>query len=106
MDGYVVNKVGTLGLSIAAEYFGVKTYITGAPDRFHKKIDEVEIEMRDPKYTLEAMGVKTAIDGVKGYYPAFDITPPSLISGIVTDIGIYNPLDLESYFSDGGEGEY
>ena len=106
MDGYVVNKVGTLGLSIAAEYFGVKTYITGAPDRFHNKIDEVEIEMRDPKYTLEAMGVKTAIDGVKGYYPAFDITPPSLISGIVTDIGIYNPLDLESYFSDGGEGEY
>ena len=106
MDGYVVNKVGTLGLSIAAEYFGVKTYITGAPDRFHKKIYEVEIEMRDPKYTLEAMGVKTAIDGVKGYYPAFDITPPSLISGIVTDIGIYNPLDLESYFSDGGEGEY
>ena len=106
MDGYVVNKVGTLGLSIAAEYFGVKTCITGAPDRFHKKIDEVEIEMRDPKYTLEAMGVKTAIDGVKGYYPAFDITPPSLISGIVTDIGIYNPLDLESYFSDGGEGEY
>ena len=106
MDGYVVNKVGTLGLSIAAEYFGVKTCITGAPDRFHKKIDEVEIEMRDPKYTLEAMGVKTAIDGVKGYYPAFDITPPSLISGIVTDIGIYNPLDLGSYFSDGGEGEY
>ena len=106
MDGYVVNKVGTLGLSIAAEYFGVKTYITGAPDRFHKKIYEVEIEMRDPKYTLEAMGVKTAIDGVKGYYPAFDITPPSLISGIVTDIGIYNPLNLESYFSDGGEGEY
>ena len=106
MDGYVVNKVGTLGLSIAAEYFGVKTCITGAPDRFHKKIDEVEIEMRDPKYTLEAMGVKTVIDGVKGYYPAFDITPPSLISGIVTDIGIYNPLDLESYFSDGGEGEY
>ena len=106
MDGYVVNKVGTLGISIAAEYFGVKTYITGAPDRFHNKIDEVEIEMRDPKYTLEAMGVKTAIDGVKGYYPAFDITPPSLISGIVTDIGIYNPLDLESYFSDGGEGEY
>ena len=106
MDGYVVNKVGTLGLSIAAEYFGVKTYITGAPDRFHKKIDEGESEMRGPKYTLEAMGVKTAIDGVKGYYPAFDITPPSLISGIVTDIGIYNPLDLESYFSDGGEGEY
>ena len=62
--------------------------------------------MRDPKFSLEAMGVRTASTGVKGYYPAFDITPPSLIDGIVTDIGIYNPLNLNSYFLDGGEGEY
>ena len=52
MDGYVVNKVGTLGISIAAEYFGVKTYITGAPDRFHKKIDEVEIEITPPLHQM------------------------------------------------------
>ena len=106
MDGYVVNKVGTLGIAICAKHFGVKTYITGDPDKFHKSIDEVKIEMRDPKFSLEAMGVKTAKDGVKGYYPAFDITPPSLITGIVTDMGIYNPFNLESYFLDGGEGEY
>ena len=106
MDGYVVNKVGTLGIAICAKYFGVKTYVTGDPDKFHKTIDDVKIEMRDPKFSLEAMGIRTAVDGVKGYYPAFDITPPSLIDGIVTDIGIYNPLNLNSYFLDGGEGEY
>ena len=52
------------------------------------------------------MGVKTAADGVKGYYPAFDITPPELVSGVVTDTGIYTPYDLERYYTDGNMGEY
>ena len=47
--------------------------------------------MRDPSFTLQAMGVRTAAEGVKGYYPAFDITPPHLVSGVVTDLGIYSP---------------
>jgi methylthioribose-1-phosphate isomerase len=45
------------------------------------------------------MGVRTAADGVKGYYPAFDITPPSLVRGVVTDQGIFAPDDLYRYFS-------
>ena len=52
------------------------------------------------------MGVKTAADGLKGYYPAFDITPPELVSGVVTDTGIYTPYDLESYFKKGTMGEF
>lgn len=52
------------------------------------------------------MGVRTAADGVKGYYPAFDLTPPHLISGIVTDRGVFSPFDLQRYFSSGGMGEY
>ena len=62
--------------------------------------------MRDPDFVLQAMGVKTAADGLKGYYPAFDITPPELVSGVVTDTGIYTPYDLHSYFKDGNMGEY
>ncbi len=31
------------------------------------------------------------IDGVKGYYPAFDVTDPEFVTGIVTDKGIYKP---------------
>ena len=66
----------------------------------------MEIEFRNPQLCLSAMGVKTAGEGVKGYYPAFDITPPDLITGIVTDKGIYSPFNLDSYFLEGGEGEY
>jgi methylthioribose-1-phosphate isomerase len=61
-------------------------------------VDTIEIEMRDGDFTLQAMGVRTAQEGVKGYYPAFDITPPELVSGVVTDQGIYSPYELDRYF--------
>ena len=73
-------------------------FVTGAPDPGHPTVDTVHIEMRDPAFTLQAMGVRTAADGVKGYYPAFDITPPHLVSGVVTDQGIFSPYDLDRYF--------
>lgn len=106
MDGHVVNKVGTFQIAIAAKYNHIPYFVTGAPDKVHPTIDTVKIEMRDPDFTLQAMGVKTAQDGVKGYYPAFDITPPELVSGVVTDTGIYAPYDLQRYYKTGNMGEY
>ena len=103
---YVVNKVGTLQIAICANHFGIPTFVTGAPDIGHETKDTVRIEMRDPDFTLQAMGVRTAAAGVKGYYPAFDMTPPHLISGIVTDRGVFSPFDLHRYFQSGGSGEY
>ena len=106
LDGYVVNKVGTLQIAICAKHFGVPVYVTGDPDKGHPTKDTVTIEMRDPEFSLQAMGVRTAAQGVKGYYPAFDLTPPELITGIVTDRGILSPFELQSYFTHGGQGEY
>ena len=105
VDGHVVNKVGTFQIAIVAKYMGIPYFVTGAPDGGHPTVDTINLEMRDPDFTLQAMGVKTAADGVKGYYPAFDITPPHLISGCVTDLGIYSPYDLQRYFQN-GSGEY
>lgn len=105
LDGYVVNKVGTFQIAIVAKYKGVPYFVTGAPDPGHPTIDTVHIEMRDPEFVLQAMGVRTAAEGVKGYYPSFDITPPHLVSGVVTDTGIYAPYDLKRYFT-AGDGEF
>ncbi len=105
LDGYVVNKVGTFQIAIVAKYMGVPYFVTGAPDPGHPTIDTVSIEMRDPEFVLQAMGVRTAAAGVKGYYPSFDITPPHLVSGVVTDTGIYAPYDLHRYFRT-GDGEF
>ncbi len=97
MDGHVINKVGTFQIAIAAKYLGIPYYVTGVPDTVHDSVNDVKIELRDPDFVLQAMGVKTARDGVKGYYPAFDITPPELVAGVVTDRGILSPFALKEY---------
>ncbi len=105
LDGHVVNKIGTYQIALVAKAHGVPYFVTGAPDAGHTTIDTVSIEMRDPDFVLQAMGVRTAMQGVKGYYPSFDITPPNLISGVVTDDGIYSAYDLHRYFNKGNTGE-
>ena len=102
-DGHVVNKVGTYQIAIAAKYHGIPYYVTGAPDQGHPDIGTVKIEMRDPDFVLQAMGTPTANQNVKGYDPAFDITPPELVSGVVTDQGIFSPYDLAEYIADPGD---
>ena len=105
-DGHVVNKVGTFQIAIVAKYMGIPYFVTGAPDLGHPTVESTHIEMRDPDFVLQAMGVRTAMEGVKGYYPSFDITPPHLVSGVVTDAGIFSPYDLRRYFEEGNGGEY
>ncbi|HEY9054066.1 MAG TPA: s-methyl-5-thioribose-1-phosphate isomerase [Rectinemataceae bacterium] len=99
MDGHIVNKVGTFQIALAASYWGIPYFVTGSPNRQHPSIDTVKIEERDGNDVLEAMGVRTAMRGVKGFYPAFDITPPKLCDGVVTDKGIFPPYDLWSYYT-------
>lgn len=98
LDGHVANKVGTLQIAILAKYFGLPYYVTGAPDAGKHTDADIVIEMRDPGQVLNYRGICTTVDGVKAIYPAFDITPPHLISGVVTDKGVYVPYLLESYF--------
>jgi methylthioribose-1-phosphate isomerase len=105
-DGYIVNKIGTFQIAIVSKYMGIPYFVTGAPESGHPTIDTVKIEMRDPEFVLQAMGVRTAMEGVKGYYPSFDITPPHLVSGVVTDRGIYSPYDLARYYAEGNKGEF
>lgn len=105
-DGHIVNKVGTFQLAIVAKYMGIPYFVSGAPDRGHPDVGTVRVEMRDPEFVLQAMGVRTAMPGVKGYYPAFDITPPHLVSGVVTDRGIMSPYDLRRYYGEGNAGEF
>lgn len=101
LDGHVVNKVGTFQIALAAHYHGIPYFVTGSPDVGHPTIDTVKIEERDANLVLESMGSRIAKEGVKGYYPAFDITPPHLVSGVVTDKGIFSPYDLHRYVEDG-----
>jgi methylthioribose-1-phosphate isomerase len=106
LDGYVINKIGTFQIAICSNYLGVPFYVTGIPDSEHQNGADIPIESRNPNDALYAMGQRTAMTGVKGYYPAFDLTPPELIKGIVTDLGIYSPYDLKSYLKQADIGPF
>lgn len=98
VDGHIVNKVGTFQIAMACKYYGVPYIAAGNPNPAHPGIDSVVIEERDPELTLHAMDIKLTKDGVKGYYPAFDVTPPEFVTGIATDKGLFKPADLYKYF--------
>lgn len=90
MDGTVANKVGTLQLAISARYYNIPFYILGygGPDRRTLKGDDIPIEERDPKEVLEFRGIPISGSDVHAYYPAFDLTPADLITGVITRTGV------------------
>lgn len=98
-DGHIANKVGTFQIAILAKYFGLPYYTTGIPDADKMSVNDIVIEMRDPEQVLNYRGIRNTVEGVKAIYPSFDIVPPHLISGIVTDKGVYVPYMLNDYFN-------
>jgi methylthioribose-1-phosphate isomerase len=100
MDGHIINKIGTFQIALAAHYYGIPYYAIATPSLKHPNISTVVIEERSPEETVHVMGIRTAKEGVKGYYPAFDITPPHLVSAVITHKGIFSPWDLKRYFEE------
>jgi methylthioribose-1-phosphate isomerase len=95
MDGHVVNKIGTLGLAVAAHAFGVPFHaMVQAPDRLAPTAADVPIEYRDG---AEVLRPGTG-PGIRGLYPAFDITPPRFVTTVVTDRGPFDPARLADYY--------
>ena len=100
LDGHVVNKVGTLAAALAAAHFGVPYYaMVDHPDPSAPTIADVPIEQRDGADVLVFAGQRTTVDGVVGRYPAFDATPPELVTKIVTDRGAFDPPSIGGYFA-------
>ncbi len=93
--GHVINKVGTLQLAIVARHFGIPyTAMVKKPDFSTMTAADVPMEMRDPDEVLHCLGRPTATSLAKGWYPAFDMTPPELVTSIATSTGIFAPKNL------------
>lgn len=98
LDGHVVNKIGTFQNAIAAHYHGVPYFAfcwgldPNRPDRA-----SIVVEERDPAELRTCRGKLTTIPEIDAYYPAFDITPPHLVAGIITKAGIFSPYDLKDH---------
>ncbi|KAH3745842.1 S-methyl-5-thioribose-1-phosphate isomerase [Pelomyxa schiedti] len=97
LDGYVVNKIGTFQIALAAHYHKIPFYCMREPSPLHPTVNDVHIELRDPTESLGFMGVRTAKEGISGFYPAFDITPPTLVSAIISEKGVFSPFNLQTF---------
>ncbi len=89
-NGDFANKIGTYPLAVLASYHHVPFYCAAPRSSFDLKLNngsEIPIEMRDKR---EVTGIWHIQDenAYAVYNPAFDITPHSLISGIITEFGI------------------
>ena len=91
-DGHVVNKVGTLTIAIVASRYSVPFYVAAPSSTFDlsSRVEDVVIEQRDPREVLEVNERPITID-VEVLNPAFDVTPPDLVTAIITERGIIRP---------------
>lgn len=79
-NGDIANKVGTYQIAVLARHFKIPFYVLCPPASKLKRGQDIKIEIRPEKELLEYQGMRLAPIGVKGYYPAFDITPTKLIT--------------------------
>ena len=92
--GYVANKIGTYGVAVLAKEHVVPFYVAAPFSTFDLSLregEEIPIEERRGAELLSLQGVTTAPAGVKTWNPAFDVTPPDLISALITERGILLP---------------
>ncbi len=96
--GHVFNKIGTYQIATMAKQHGIPFYVAAPLSTFDMKSDakDVVIEMREGTEVTGIGDKKTAPDGINVINPAFDITPPELISGIITEKGVAKPPYEES----------
>lgn len=79
-NGDIANKIGTYQIAILAKCFNIPFYCICPPVSKVRSGQEIKIEIRPDKELLEFQKKRIVPKGVKGYYPAFDITPSVLIT--------------------------
>ncbi|MGW3592990.1 S-methyl-5-thioribose-1-phosphate isomerase [Streptomyces fungicidicus] len=111
-DGSVANKVGSYPLAVLARYHHVP-FIVVAPvttvDPATPDGASIEVEQRPGHEVTEVTapqvpvagteaggGIPVAPLGTQAYNPAFDVTPPELVTAIVTEEGVVSPVTADA----------
>jgi methylthioribose-1-phosphate isomerase len=91
--GHVFNKIGTYQVAILASKHNVPFYVAAPLSTFdfESTPEDVIIEDRSVDEVVKVGKRRIAPKGVRVFNPAFDMTPPELITGIITEKGVLNP---------------
>ncbi|WP_280386071.1 S-methyl-5-thioribose-1-phosphate isomerase [Nocardia wallacei] len=90
-DGSVANKIGTYGLAVAARRHGIP-FVVVAPESTRDLATatgaDIVVEERATTEVTHVGGIATAPEGTEVFNPAFDVTPPDLVTAVVTENGV------------------
>ena len=94
-DGSVANKIGTYGLAVLASYHRVPFVVAAPMSTIDPDTPDGAAIVVEPRPAEEVTGINgkpAAPAGTSAYNPAFDVTPPGLITAVVTECGIAQPV--------------
>jgi methylthioribose-1-phosphate isomerase len=88
--GHVFNKIGTYQIAALAKRHNIPFYVAAPTSTFDLKseLKDIVIEERDKTEVIRIGTTIVAPLEVKVINPAFDITPPDLVTGIITERGV------------------
>ena len=95
-NGDTANKIGTYSVATLARAHGIPFYVAAPASTFDFAIAsgaKIPIEQRASEEITEGFGRRTAPADAQVYNPAFDVTPAELITAIITDRGVIQPVD-------------
>ena len=98
-NGDVANKIGTYSLAVLARQHEIPFYVAAPLSTLDLGIPDgssIPIEQRDPAEVTHIGGVRVVPDGVLVFNPAFDVTPNSFVTAIITDRGVAVPPYIEN----------
>jgi methylthioribose-1-phosphate isomerase len=98
-DGAVANKIGTYSVAVVAAAHNIPLYVAAPASSFDLSLsggELIPIEQRAAEEVTHFGSSHVAPDCVAVYNPAFDVTPPRLIRGLITDRGVIQPVERES----------
>jgi methylthioribose-1-phosphate isomerase len=94
-DGSVANKVGTYGLAVLARQHDVPFVVVAPMSTVDLETPDgaaIEVEFRADDEVTSLAGQAVAPAGTRAWNPAFDVTPPALVTAIVTERGLIKPV--------------
>ncbi|XP_014254783.1 methylthioribose-1-phosphate isomerase [Cimex lectularius] len=97
-NGDTANKIGTYQLAVLCHYHGIPFYVCSPLSTIDFTMECgkcIKIEERPDAEMTDVLGKRIAAPGIKCWNPAFDVTPASLITGIITEKGVFKPENLK-----------
>ena len=94
-NGDSANKIGTYSVALLAKAHGIPFYVAAPSSTFDLSLqsgDDIPIEQRQAEEITNGFGRATAPEGTQVYNPAFDVAPAELITAIITEKGIIEPV--------------